>query len=138
VAETPWTDAAVLKAVREYALAAIEERGPIQASIVDDTGIPRKGQHSVGVARQYCGQLGKPDNCRVAVTLALANDAASLPIAYQLYLPEPWASDRAQRQSRGVRGDQVSHQARDRPSADHGGGRTGRARGGSAGRRRLW
>jgi SRSO17 transposase len=66
-----------------------EERGPIQAWIVDDSGITKKGQHSVGVARQYCGQLGKHDNCQVAVTLAVANDAASLPIAYQLYLPEP-------------------------------------------------
>jgi SRSO17 transposase len=89
VAEAPWEDAAVLKAVREYALAAIEERGPIQAWIVDDSGITKKGHHSVGVARQYCGQLGKHDNCQVAVTLAVANDAASLPIAYQLYLPEP-------------------------------------------------
>ena len=102
VADAPWDDAAVLKAVREYALAAIEERGPIQAWIVDDTGIPKKGQHSVGVARQYCGQLGKQDNCQVAVTLALTNEAASLPIAYRLYLPEQWASDRARRRRAGV------------------------------------
>jgi SRSO17 transposase len=102
VADAPWEDAAVLKAVREYALAAIAQRGPIQAWIVDDTGMPKKGQHSVGVARQYCGQLGKRDNCQVAVTLAVANDAASLPIAYQLYLPEPWASDRTRRRKAGV------------------------------------
>jgi SRSO17 transposase len=95
VADAPWEDAAVLKAVREYALAAIAERGPIKAWIVDDTGIPKKGQHSVRVARQYCGQLGKQNNCQVAVTLAVANEAASLPIAYRLYLPEQWASDRA-------------------------------------------
>jgi SRSO17 transposase len=88
VADAPWQDEAVLKAVREYALAAIERRGPIQAWIVDDTGMPKKGRHSVGVARQYCGQLGKRDNCQVAVTLAVAHEAASLPIAYQLYLPE--------------------------------------------------
>jgi SRSO17 transposase len=97
VADAPWADAAVLKAVREYALAAITQRGPIQAWIVDDTGIPKKGRHSVGVARQYCGQLGKQDNCQVAVTLAVANEAASLPIAYRLYLPEQWASDRLRR-----------------------------------------
>jgi SRSO17 transposase len=102
VADAPWEDTAVLKAVREYVLAAIEERDPIQAWIVDDTGIPKKGQHSVGVARQYCGQLGKQDNCQVAVTLAVANEAASLPIAYRLYLPEQWASDWRRRRQAGV------------------------------------
>jgi SRSO17 transposase len=102
VADAPWEDAAVLKAVREYALAEIAQRGPIEAWIVDDTGIPKKGRHSVGVARQYCGQLGKQDNCQVAVTLAVANEMASLPIAYQLYLPEQWASDRARRRRAGV------------------------------------
>jgi len=60
---------------------------------VDDTGFPKKGRHSVGVARQYCGQLGKQDNCQVAVSLSIANVAASLPIAYRLYLPEIWADD---------------------------------------------
>lgn len=102
VADAPWEDEAVLKAVREYALAAMEARGPIQAWIVDDTGMPKKGQHSVGVARQYCGQLGKQDNCQVAVTLAVATEGASLPIAYQLYLPEQWASDRRRRRKAGV------------------------------------
>jgi len=102
VADAPWEDEAVLKAVREYALAAIEERGPIEGWIVDDTGIPKKGQHSVGVARQYCGQLGKQDNCQVAVSVSVANEAASVPIAYQLYLPEQWASDRARRRKAGV------------------------------------
>src|SRR5689334_8498320 len=102
VADAPWEDAAVLKTVREYALAALTQHGPIQAWIIDDTGMPKKGRHSVGVARQYCGQLGKQDNCQVAVTLSVANDAASLPIAYRLYLPEPWASDRARRRRAGV------------------------------------
>ena len=102
VADAPWEDKAVLKAVREYVLAAIEECGAIAAWIVDDTGMPKKGRHSVGVARQYCGQLGKQDNCQVAVTLAVANEAASLPIAYQLYLPEQWASDRRRRRQAGV------------------------------------
>jgi len=102
VADAPWEDEAVLKAVREYALAAITQRGPIEAWIVDDTGIPKKGRHSAGVARQYCGQLGKQDNCQVAVTLSVANEAASQPIAYQLYLPEVWASDRRRRGKAGV------------------------------------
>ena len=102
VADAPWEDEAVLKAVREYALAAIHKRGPLEGWMVDDTGIPKKGQHSVGVARQYCGQLGKQDNCQVAVTLSVANQAASLPIAYQLYLPEQWASDHPRRRQAGV------------------------------------
>lgn len=102
VADAPWQDEAVLQAVREYALAAMAKHGPIEAWIVDDTGIPKKGQHSVGVARQYCGQLGKRDNCQVAVTLTIANETASLPIAYQLYLPEVWTSDRRRRRQAGV------------------------------------
>jgi SRSO17 transposase len=83
-------------------LPAIERQGPIAAWIIDDTGIPKKGKHSVGVARQYCGQLGKQDNCQVAVSLSLANHAASLPVAYRLYLPEDWASDAARRKKAGV------------------------------------
>ena len=78
-------------------LPAIERSGPIEAWIIDDTGFPKKGRHSVGVTRQYCGQLGKQDNCQVAVTLSLANHDASLPVAYRLYLPEDWAKDQARR-----------------------------------------
>ena len=59
---------------------------PIRAWIIDDTGIPKKGKHSVGVARQYCGELGKQDNCQVAVSSLGCDDQASLPIAYRLYL----------------------------------------------------
>jgi SRSO17 transposase len=70
--------------------------------MIDDTGISKKGTHSVDVARQYCGQLGKQDNCRVAVTLSLAADHASLPIAHRLYLPQPWADDPARRATAGV------------------------------------
>src|SRR3954451_16050433 len=75
---------------------------PIEAWIIDDTGFPKKGRHSVGVARQYCGQLGKQDNCQVAVTLSLANHTASLPVAYRLYLPQEWADDPARRKTAGV------------------------------------
>jgi SRSO17 transposase len=87
----------VLAKVRELILPSIESDGPIEAWIVDDTGFPKKGVHSVGVARQYCGRLGKQDNCQVAVSLSIANHMASLPIAYQLYLPEEWAEDAARR-----------------------------------------
>ena len=102
VAKAAWDDAALLRAVRDHALPALLERGPIRAWIVDDTGLPKKGRLSVGVARQYCGQLGKRDNCQVAVTLSVAHEAASLPVAYRLYLPEAWAGDPARRATAGV------------------------------------
>ncbi len=102
VAKADWSDEAMLTAVRSQVLPAIEQHGAINAWIVDDTGFPKKGTHSVGVARQYCGQLGKQDNCQVAVSLSVANDHASLPIAYQLYLPEAWADDPARRRKAGV------------------------------------
>jgi SRSO17 transposase len=102
VAQADWDDAAVLAAVRAQVLPAIERHGPVRYWIVDDSGFPKQGTHSVGVARQYCGQLGKQDNCQVAVSLSVANDYASLPIAYQLFLPEVWADDPARRAKVGV------------------------------------
>jgi SRSO17 transposase len=102
VAKAGWDDAALLAAARAYALPALLEQGPVRAWIVDDTGLPKKGKLSVGVARQYCGQLGKRDNCQVAVTLSVATEQASLPIAYRLYLPEAWAGDPARRAMAGV------------------------------------
>ena len=97
VGQARWSDEAVLAKVRELVLPAIARSGPIEAWIVDDTGFAKKGKHSVGVARQYCGRLGKTDNCQIAVTLSVANHFASLPIAYRLYLPEIWANDAARR-----------------------------------------
>jgi SRSO17 transposase len=102
VAKADWSDEAVLAAVRAQVLPVIERRGRIRALIIDDTGFPKKGKHSVGVARQYCGQLGKQDNCQVAVSLSVANDHASLPIAWRLYLPHEWADDPVRRAEAGV------------------------------------
>src|SRR5580704_14201550 len=93
VSQGGWSDAAVLGKVRELVLPQIERHAPIKALIIDDTGFPKKGEHSVGVAHQYCGQLGKQANCQVAVSLSIANHDASLPVAYQLYLPKSWAED---------------------------------------------
>jgi SRSO17 transposase len=102
VAESPWSDDVVLEAVRAYALPAMQHKGPITAWIVDDTGLVKKGRHSVGVTRQYCGQVGKQENCRVAVSLSVSTEHASLPIACRLYLPEVWAGDKKRRKTAGV------------------------------------
>ena len=101
VAKPDWSDEAVLTDLREWVSPALRlEKGCYW--IVDDTDFPKKGQHSVGVARQYCGQLGKQDNCQVAVSLSLASARGSLPIALRLYLPEEWAGDKARQEKAGV------------------------------------
>jgi SRSO17 transposase len=102
VAEAAWSDAAVLAEVRRQVLPSMTRQHPLAAWIVDDTGFPKKGTHSVGVTRQYCGQVGKQDNCRVAVSVSVTTGQASLPLAYRLYLPEIWAQDRARRSQVGV------------------------------------
>jgi SRSO17 transposase len=102
VGQSPWSDEKVLAKVGEMVLPAIERHGSIEAWILDDTGFPKQGDHSVGVARQYCGQLGKQDNCQVAVSLSVANHHASLPAAYRLYLPNEWATDSKRRRKTGV------------------------------------
>jgi SRSO17 transposase len=102
VAQAPWSDAVLLRRVRDRVLPAVTRYEPIQGWIIDDTGFPKKGSHSVGVARQYCGQLGKQDNCQIAVSLSVATHQASLPIAYRLFLPKDWADDPVRRAAVGV------------------------------------
>ncbi len=97
VSQSTWSDAAVLTAVRDFVLPKMMAQSPVRVWIVDDTGMPKKGRHSVGVARQYCGQSGKRDNCQVAVSLSVCTDEASLPVAWRLYLPESWTGDAARR-----------------------------------------
>jgi SRSO17 transposase len=102
VADAPWSDEAVLRQVRNYVLPIMQNSGPLVAWIIDDTGLPKKGTHSVGVARQYCGQTGKTDNCQVAVSLSVATWNSSLPIAWRLYLPENWSQSKARRDEVGI------------------------------------
>ena len=97
VAKAPWSDAVLLEQVRNHVLPTMQKQGPVVAWIVDDTGFPKKGKHSVGVTRQYCGQVGKQENCRVAVSLSVATWSSSLPIGYRLYLPKEWAEDAKRR-----------------------------------------
>jgi SRSO17 transposase len=103
VADAAWSDAAVLGAVRDHVLkAAGKKAGVPEVLIIDDTGFPKQGKHSVGVARQYCGQLGKQDNCQVAVSLSLANEHYSVPVGYRLYLPKDWSADLERRKKAKV------------------------------------
>lgn len=102
VGQSGWDERALLRSVRDQVLPRMNERGPVVAWILDDTSFPKKGRHSVGVARQYSGQLGKQDNCQVAVSLSVATGEHSLPVAWQLYLPREWADDDERRERAGV------------------------------------
>jgi SRSO17 transposase len=102
VADAPWDDEEMLAEVRRQVLPTMEKHGPVVAWIVDDTGFPKQGKHSVGVARQYCGQVGKQDNCQVAVSLSVSTWNASLPVDWRLYLPEVWCQDPERCRQAGV------------------------------------
>ena len=101
VAKAQWSDQELLRRVAQWVVPVMD----FSAGgwwIVDDTGFPKKGTHSVGVTRQYCGVLGKQDNCQVAVSVSLACEEGSLPVAWQLYLPHIWAEDNARRDKAGI------------------------------------
>ena len=117
VAEGAWSDEVVLAKVREMVLPKIERHGAIEAWIIDDTSFPKHGCHSVGVTHQYCGQLGKQENCQVAVSLSLANHYASLPAAYRLYLPKGWAEDCKRRKKAGIP-DEIDFQTKPKIALD--------------------
>ena len=102
-----------------FVLPIMQKVVPIRAWIVDDTGIPKKGKHSVGVARQYCGELGKQDNCQVAVTLSVAHDQEWPGDC----VPALSAADVGRRRGAAREGgrprrDRVRHQAADRARPD--------------------
>ena len=101
VADSAWSDEQMLLRVAQWVVPAMDfsDGG---WWIVDDTGFPKQGTHSVGVARQYCGMLGKQDNCQVAVSVTLASQAGSLPVAWRLYMPKEWADDAPRREKAGV------------------------------------
>ena len=102
VADAPWSDEAVLDRCLDFVLPAMLRQGPVVAWVVDDTGFPKKGKESVGVARQYCGQVGKQDNCRVAVSLSVTTDKASMPVAYRSVFAGGWIKDGERRKKTGV------------------------------------
>jgi SRSO17 transposase len=101
VAKSEWSDEQMLRRVAQWVVPHMDmSEGGFW--IIDDTGFPKKGIHSVGVARQYCGVLGKQDNCQVAVSVSLACEEGSLPVAWQLYLPRSWAEDTQRKKKAGV------------------------------------
>lgn len=102
VAEADWDDQAVLGAVARQVVPKLLKKSQPCWWILDDTGHAKKGTHSVGVAHQYCGRLGKTDTCQVAVSLSLATAKGSVPLAYRLYLPHDWADDPVRRTRAGV------------------------------------
>ncbi|MBK7517435.1 MAG: IS701 family transposase [Betaproteobacteria bacterium] len=101
VAKAEWSDSEMLRRVAQWVVPQMDFSSG-GWWIIDDTGFPKKGKHSVGVARQYCGMLGKQDNCQVAVSVSVACDQGSIPVAWQLYLPEDWANDLVRRRAAGV------------------------------------
>ena len=125
VADSEWSDTALLAAVAREVVPVLSEAGQAPCFwIIDDTGFRKYGKHSVGVARQYCGQLGKTDNCQVAVSLSLATAEGSVPLDYRLYLPQGVGRRQRAMQACGrAQGDCLCDQGRAGLGADRGGAR---------------
>jgi SRSO17 transposase len=90
VGQSPWAVEAVQ---RQLARKVVDLLSNPEVWILDETSFPKAGEHSVGVARQYCGALGKVANCQVAVTLHWSSAEASCPLGWRLYLPQAWIED---------------------------------------------
>jgi len=101
VAKAEWSDEEMLRRVAQWVVPTMDFSGG-GWWIIDDTGFPKKGKHSVGVARQWCGMLGKQDNCQAAVSVSLSCEHGSLPVAWRLYLPQEWTDDAERRLKAGV------------------------------------
>ena len=103
VADAEWSDTALLATVAQEALPALSQEGQAPCFwVIDDTSYRKWGKHSVGVARQYCGHLGKTENCQVAVSFTLATAQGSLPLDYRLYLPQEWTRNKKRCAAAGV------------------------------------
>lgn len=97
-----WAEAELFRRIARKVDADLPD---VEALVIDDTGFAKKGEHSVGVARQYSGTLGRIDNCQVATSLHLAGESGSACIGFRLYLPEEWANDRRRCKKAGVPSD---------------------------------
>jgi SRSO17 transposase len=107
--DSPWSDREIRRYAANYALPVLQQKGPILSWILDDTGFPKQGTHSVGVQRQYTGTLGKVTNCQIGVSLTLSTSAFHLPIDFELYLPPSWTDDPQRRREARIPDDVVFH-----------------------------
>lgn len=105
--DSPWDDRSVRRESARYVLEALQSREPITTWIIDDTGFPKQGRHSVGVQRQYSGTLGKVGNCQLGVSLTIATKSEHVPIDFALYLPRTWTEDPGRREKARVPKDAV-------------------------------
>lgn len=97
ITDSRWDDRAVRLAAARYALAEMTCIASVWAWVIDDTGFLKKGQHSVGVQRQYTGSAGKIANCQIGVSLTIATPQDHVPVDFELYLPDSWANDARRR-----------------------------------------
>jgi SRSO17 transposase len=97
-----WDDRSLVRVSYRVVLDQMDRHGGVMAWSIDDTGIPKTGTHSVGVAPEYCGNLGKEDSCQAAVSLSVVNEALGVPAVYRLCLPEAWSKDKVRRHEVGV------------------------------------
>jgi SRSO17 transposase len=99
VTDSPWEEAEVWSRIRREVISHLE---PFESWIVDETGWVKQGSHSVGVAAQYCGAVGKQANCQVSVQLAVSNGVVAAPVGARLFLPQRWIEDSQRRKKAGV------------------------------------
>jgi SRSO17 transposase len=99
IADSPWEEEEIWRRIVQEVIPSLE---PLQAWIVDETGWLKQGEHSVGVAAQYCGAVGKRANCQVSVELVVSDGLVTAPVAGRLYLPESWTQDMPRRERVGV------------------------------------
>ncbi|MGZ3442791.1 MAG: IS701 family transposase [Polyangia bacterium] len=104
---SPWDDHSVRREAARYVIEALEKQEPVTTWIIDDTGFPKQGKHSVGVQRQYTGTLGKIGNCQIGVSLTIATEHEHVPVDFALYMPKSWTADEARRDKAKVPKDLV-------------------------------
>ena len=105
--DSPWDDRSVRREAARYVIDALEKQEPVTAWIIDDSGFPKQGTHSVGVQRQYTGTLGKIGNCQIGVSLTVATKHEHVPIDFALYMPRSWTDDAVRRKKARVPEDLV-------------------------------
>ena len=105
--DSPWDDRSVRREAARYVIGELEKQEPVTTWIIDDTGFPKQGKHSVGVQRQYSGTLGKIGNCQIGVSLTIATKHEHVPIDFALYMPKSWTDDALRREKARVPDDLV-------------------------------